>query len=436
MTDTARMGHDLSDAEIGALVQPTRVHRRVYSDPAIFELELERIFARAWCYVGHESQVAEAGCFLRASIARRPLIVVRKESGDITVLHNRCGHRGALVVEENTGRVKGGFRCPYHAWAFHTDGRLQSVPCKKGYEGTNFNLTDPTLGMLPVARVGQYRGFIFASLATDGPELEEFLGPTRNAIDNMLARAPAGRLEVTGGAFRARQHNNWKIYLENMHDGLHPMIVHQPSIDPARAGVQSEPPPTGGSAFALTVIAANGQTYESMGNVPVRNFPLGHTEMGAFRENPAIEPEFREYREQLVAIHGTERTDQLLSDNRLSTMIYPSASVQATSLQMRVITPQAVDRTLIEYWSLRLVGAPDSLFHRTVVLANTAHSPSSIIKHDDFGIYARVQAGLVGNGPEWIDYRRGLNDPSTALSEAFIRNQFQAWRAYMTAPSP
>jgi phenylpropionate dioxygenase-like ring-hydroxylating dioxygenase large terminal subunit len=434
MTNTARMGHGLSAAEIGDLVQPTRVHRRVYSDPAIFELELERIFARAWCYVGHESQVAESGSFMRASIARRPLVVVRNDRGEISVLHNRCGHRGALVVAQSTGRVKG-FRCPYHAWAFHTDGRLQSVPCKKGYEGTGFDLTDPALGMLPVARVGIYRGFIFASLAADGPELDEFLGPTQNAIDNMLARAPGGRIEVTGGCFRARQNNNWKIYLENMHDGLHPMIVHQPSIDPARAGAQAQPPPTGGSAFALTVIAANGQTYESMADVPVRNFKFGHTEMGAFRENPAVEPEFREYRDQLVAIHGEEGTNQLLSDNRLSTMIYPSASVQATSLQMRVIIPEAVDRTLMEIWSLRLVGAPDSLFHRTIVLANTAHSPSSIIKHDDFGIYARVQSGLAGEGIEWIDYRRGLNDPSTSLSEAYIRNQFQAWRAYMTVPS-
>jgi hypothetical protein len=211
--------------------------------------------------------------------------------------------------------------------------------------------------------------------------------------------------------------------------------VHQPSIDPARTGAQAQPPPTGDSAFALTVIAANGQTYESMGNVPVRNFRFGHTEMGAFRENPAVEAEFREYRDQLVAIHGEEGPNQLLSDNRLSTMIYPSASVQATSLQMRVIIPEAVDRTLIEIWSLRLVGAPDSLFHRTIILANTAHSPSSIIKHDDFGIYARVQAGLVGDGIEWIDYRRGLNDPSTSLSEAYIRNQFQAWRAYMTVSS-
>jgi hypothetical protein len=88
---------------------------------------------------------------------------------------------------------------------------------------------------------------------------------------------------------------------------------------------------------------------------------------------------------------------------------------------------------LIEIWSLRLVGAPRNLFQRTIVLANTAHSPSSLIKHDDFAIYARVQQGLATEGIEWIDCRRGTNDPSTSMSEAYIRNQFQAWRDYMGA---
>jgi phenylpropionate dioxygenase-like ring-hydroxylating dioxygenase large terminal subunit len=421
------------DAEIAALVEPGRVHRRVYTDPAIFDLELKRIFARAWCYVGHDSQIPRPGDFIRARIARRELVVVRKDDGGIAVLHNRCGHRGALVAAERRGNVHR-FRCPYHAWTFRTDGSLQSVPCIEGYDDTGFTTSDPALGMAPVPRVGTYRGFIFASLAATGPNLPDFLGPTTAAIDNMLDRAPDARLEIAGGVFRVWDRSNWKIYLENMHDGLHPMIVHQPSIDPAREGTRKPPEPTPESAFALNVIAANGQTYEAMSNLPVQLFPYGHTEMAAFRANPAADPEFQAYRDELVALHGEEHVRHLLSDNRLSTMFYPSASVQATSLQMRVIIPETVDRTLIEIWTFRLVGAPESLYRRTIVLANTAHSPSSLIKHDDFGVYTRVQAGLAGEAMEWIDMRRGLNAPSTAMSEAYIRNQFTAWRDYMAVP--
>ncbi len=420
--------------EIDALVEPARVHRRVYTDPAIFVLEREKIFARAWCYVGHESQIPTPGSFVRASIAGRPLLTVRREDGGISVLHNRCGHRGALVVAERQGCANR-FRCPYHAWTFRTDGSLQSIPVSEGYAKTPFPADDPSRGMPQVPRVGTYRGFIFASLAQEGPELPDFLGPTTAAIDNVLGRAPDGAISLDGGVFRVRQASNWKIYLENMHDGLHPMIVHQPSIEPARAGRRAIPPPTGATAFALQVIAANGQTYEAMGQLPVRLFPHGHSEMAAFRANPAADPEFDDYRAQLVARHGEAEADRLLSDNRLSTMFYPSVSIQATSLQLRVIIPEAVDRTLIEIYSIRLHGAPESLWRRTVTLANAVHAPSSLVKHDDFAIYARVQQGLRGDSLEWIDTSRGANDDSsTSLSEAFIRNQYAAWRGYMTAP--
>ena len=132
--------------------------------------------------------------------------------------------------------------------------------------------------MAPVARVGTYCGFIFASLVATGPDLDAFLGQTKGAIDDMLDCAPGGRLEVAGGCFRVSQRYNWKIYLENMHDGLQPMIVHQPSIDPARDGTQQQPDRIGESAFALNVIAANGQTHKSMAALPARIFPSGHTE--------------------------------------------------------------------------------------------------------------------------------------------------------------
>ena len=47
----------IAGEDIRALVRPGRVHRRVYTDEDIFNLELERIFGSAWIYVGHESQI-------------------------------------------------------------------------------------------------------------------------------------------------------------------------------------------------------------------------------------------------------------------------------------------------------------------------------------------------------------------------------------------
>ena len=86
-----------------SLVQPGRVHRRLYTDPAIFELEMERIFGTAWIYVGHESQVKNPGDYVRTFIGRKPVVLVRDAEGEIRVIHNQCAHRGSLVVANDKG---------------------------------------------------------------------------------------------------------------------------------------------------------------------------------------------------------------------------------------------------------------------------------------------------------------------------------------------
>ena len=85
--------------DVVSLVKPASVHRSLYDDPAIFEIELERVFGSAWIYVGHESQVRNAGDYFCTQVGRKPIVVVRGPDGALHVLHNQCAHRGAMVVE-------------------------------------------------------------------------------------------------------------------------------------------------------------------------------------------------------------------------------------------------------------------------------------------------------------------------------------------------
>ena len=101
------------DEQLAMLVQPDRVHRSVYADAAIFELEMERIFGRAWLVLGHESQVAATGDYFTTRMGREPVIVMRHEDRSVRVLVNRCAHRGATVCAEGRGRAER-FVCPYH----------------------------------------------------------------------------------------------------------------------------------------------------------------------------------------------------------------------------------------------------------------------------------------------------------------------------------
>ncbi len=66
---------------------------------------MERIFGRAWIYVGHDSQVAKPGDYIATTIGRQPIVMSRHRDGAVHVLFNRCGHRGAKVVGNREGNV-------------------------------------------------------------------------------------------------------------------------------------------------------------------------------------------------------------------------------------------------------------------------------------------------------------------------------------------
>src|SRR5258706_1581622 len=121
------------DNELAALVQPDRVHRSVYADAEIFELEMDRIFGRAWLVLGHESQITAAGDYFTTRMGRELVIVVRQDDGSVCVLVNRCAHRGATVCAEGRGRTER-FVCPYHGWSYDRAGRLGSVTFESGYQ--------------------------------------------------------------------------------------------------------------------------------------------------------------------------------------------------------------------------------------------------------------------------------------------------------------
>ena len=93
----------LTNETLAGLVRPDSVHKRVYTDPAIFALEMERIYGRAWIYVGHESQVKAAGDYHTTRLGDQEVVMVRASDGAIHVIYNRCPHKGAKIVPDGDG---------------------------------------------------------------------------------------------------------------------------------------------------------------------------------------------------------------------------------------------------------------------------------------------------------------------------------------------
>ena len=118
------------------LAQPTRVHSSLYTDPAIFAEELEKIWYHTWVFVGHESEVASRNDYVRKKLGPQDVIMTRDRNDKIHLLLNRCAHRANLVCDDQKGN-SASFRCPYHGWTYKNDGALLGYPYNKGYGGKN-----------------------------------------------------------------------------------------------------------------------------------------------------------------------------------------------------------------------------------------------------------------------------------------------------------
>jgi phenylpropionate dioxygenase-like ring-hydroxylating dioxygenase large terminal subunit len=440
----ARMSDPLS-----RLVQPARVHRRLYSDPAIFDLELERIFGRAWIYVGHESQIKREGDYFCTQLATKPIVVVRGAGGGIYALHNQCAHRGAMVVASDQGHA-GEFQCCYHGWTYHLDGRVKAIPLQHGYP-PDFDPQNPATAMLQVPRVASYRGFIFVNQSAKGPDLTDWLGYMRTSLDDMVDRAPDGELDVAGGVFRHTYNGNWKLYLENLCDAAHPWFTHRSSIDAAqrqRDDVHSD----GSGEIAVRQMRQNGAPlsfWES--EVGIWTYPNGHSFLGDYHDDAKLvaamnDPVFAEYLVALERKKGREETKRILNVRRWNSNLYPNVSFMSQFQQLRVVHPIGVNRTLVCTYTFRLAGAPDQMFHNAISFANVVNGTGSLVLTDDLEVYNRIGIGVAGGGAEWLEIGRGYTSDQpeehggrrgkNSTSEVYIRNMFDAWRGYMLPASP
>ncbi len=427
---------DRSSSSIAALIQPGRVHRRVYTDPDIFELEMERIFGRAWLFAGHSSQLAKPGDYITTELARQPVIMIRHSDGAIHVLFNRCAHRGAKIAPLRSGHAPR-LTCCYHGWTYDSDGTLLNVPvpegCARSFDTRDFALT-------PVPRVGIYRGFVFASLAKTGLSFEDHIGPMKANIDDLVDRAPDGELALDAGRHRYVFEGNWKLQVENVLDSYHVPFSHASTVNEKGEQFARREGDRHGAAVVDADKSRTAAPWKQRRSYITGN-GHGWTSNTQLDDAKRSSPAFDEYRRVLAEKLGAERAQQILTPRLHNSLIYPNASIMELNIHVRVINPVAVDRTEVTVFPVRLVGAPPAMNFGNIRLLNVTHSAASFVQTDDLESFVRVQNGLRSQAADWVDISRGLGEEEPdrelnatrelATHEMVVRAQYRAWLDYM-----
>jgi glycine betaine catabolism A len=210
---------DLDPAELEATLQPveraTMLPPRAFTDPAVFDWELDAIF-RGWVCAGHVSAVDEPGKYLVREVGTDSIIVIGGEDGRPRAFLNVCRHRGARIVEDTEGSVRRRLRCPYHAFSYGLDGELRGTPHMDGVEDF-----DPACyGLIPV-RLAVVGGLVLIDLGGEAPDIAEHVG----ALAEHLERYRFHTLD-RGAKMEYQVEANWKAIAENYSECLHCPGVH------------------------------------------------------------------------------------------------------------------------------------------------------------------------------------------------------------------
>ncbi len=382
------------------------IDRMIYLDPAVYAAEQERIFARTWQWIAHESELPKPGDYVTATIAGRPIVACRDPEGRINAFLNTCTHRGAVLAPLSRGSSPGGLVCFYHGWCFAPDGRLTAAPLSDAYgEGLAKGCYDA-----PPVRLETFAGSVFVNLDAGADSLTEFLGDAGPYIERFT-----GKAEVLGRV-RWRLPGNWKLFSENYRDNYHPMFAH-PIVGANYQGVTIE-----GMNAALSgrhgILA-----WPSQGN-----------------------PQF--IKQVIRRITGTPLGDELQTVHRPPSAsgehtfhilgIFPNLGFQHLAggrLEnvLEVIRPTGLDSAMVETVAFGEVGEDADVRQARLDRAFDTQTTSGKISGDDVEAARRCSLGFGARAVRWSNMDRGQAPGAQGAKndEYTLRAFHAAYRQYM-----
>lgn len=392
------MGTDLIERIGSAVVEDKasgiyRCRRDIFTDEALFDLEMKHIFEGNWVFLAHESQIPEPNDYFTTWIGRRPIVITRDKGGQLHGMINACAHRGAMLCRRKHGN-KGSFTCPFHGWTFNNAGKLLKVKDgKTGDYPASFN-SEGSHDLTRLPAFANYRGFLFGSLREDVAPLEDHLGGARAVIDQIVDQAPEG-IEVLRGNSSYIYDGNWKLQMENGADGYHVSSVHwNYSATMGRRNYEVD---------GTRTVDADGWS-KSVGGV--YGFENGHILLWTNLLNPEVRPVF-DHRDELAERLGEARADCIVNQTR-NLGIYPNVYLMDQfSTQIRVVRPISVGQTEVTIYCFAPKGESPTERALRIRQYEDFFNVSGMGTPDDLEEFRACQNGYAGADTLWNDLSRG-----------------------------
>lgn len=371
------------------------VSRRLFTDPQLFERELHAIFEGQWLYLAHASQLPNAGDYFTTMMGRRSVILTRTKDGTVHGFLNACAHRGTALCSNERGNKKV-FTCPYHGWVYGADGKNLDVKDRDA-GGYPKQFSERSKDLTPLARLGEYRGFIFGSLSPDVPSLDDHLGGAARFIDLLVDQSPHG-LEVLKGSGTYRYRGNWKLQAENGIDAYHFTTVHQNYVMVLQRRAQTHTSDKLRSGFDQRQWQADNGCYD-LGN--------GHAAIWLTFAAPQNRPLW-ERRDEITQRIGPERADWMLKRQR-NLLLYPNVQLMdQASTQIRVFRPIDVDLTEVKIYCIAPKGESAQARAQRIRQYEDFFNASGMATPDDLAVFQAAQVGCNAEDGCPQGYERGM----------------------------
>ena len=207
----------LVDAPLASpMLQPYEVY-----DQELFDLEMVRVFARSWVWLGDTEDLAEPGDYITGTIGYQPVMVIRQEDGSVRGFLNNCRHRASGLLFEPAGNCGKTMTCPYHNWAYAIDGRLVGIPDRARMYPDGMPADD--YGLAPIRIEVAWDKLVFGCLSRRAPSFREWIAPLAERYDLY-------KFDTFTRYYRELDETypiNWKAFAENSNDDYHVRFVHR-----------------------------------------------------------------------------------------------------------------------------------------------------------------------------------------------------------------